>query len=35
MFVGVISFGENLCYTGPCLSSLSLVGAFGLLRFLG
>ena len=28
VFVGVISFRSNLCYTGPCLSSLDLVCAF-------
>jgi len=26
--VGVISFRSNLCYTGPCSSSLALVCAF-------
>ena len=35
MFVGVISFGGSLCFTGPCSSSLALVGVFGLLRCLG
>jgi len=30
VFVGVISFGGNLWYTGPRLSSLALVGVFGL-----
>jgi len=24
VLVGVISFGSNLCYTGPCSSSLAL-----------
>ena len=28
MFVGVISFGDSLCYAGPCSSSLSLVLCF-------
>ena len=28
MLVGVISFGSNICYTGPCSSSLALVCAF-------
>jgi len=28
VFVGVISFGSNLCYTGPCSSSLALGCAF-------
>ena len=28
VLVGVISFKSNLCYTGPCSSSLALVCAF-------
>jgi len=28
VLVGVISFGNNLCYTGPCSSSLALGCAF-------
>lgn len=28
VLVGVISFRSNLCYTGPCSSSLALVCAF-------
>jgi len=34
VFVGVISFGDCLCYTGPCSSSLALVCVFWLLRCL-
>ena len=30
VLVGVISFGSNLCYTGPCSSSLALGCAFWL-----
>jgi hypothetical protein len=35
VFVGVFSFGSNLCYTGPYSSSLALLVFFGVLRCLG
>jgi hypothetical protein len=34
VFVGVISFRSNFCYTGPCSSSLALFVLFGWLRCL-